>query len=123
MPSRRSVLACLLRVCAWTFSVAGLSLHRLPAVLADTGVSLAQLGRLTGLRPGRSRIGVHGRSRSGEQVLYFDRQDLDKDALLLAYKVNGPEILKKHGYPLRLVTENHMGFQWTNYVFRVDFTS
>ena len=36
--------------------------------------------------------------------------------VFLAYEVNGQRLPQKHGFPLRVVAEDHYGFQWVKYV-------
>lgn len=50
----------------------------------------------------------------------FEIGQIDDDKLFLAYAVNGQQLPQKHGYPLRLVAEDHYGSQWVKYVQTID---
>ncbi|MFH1083362.1 MAG: molybdopterin-dependent oxidoreductase [Pseudomonadota bacterium] len=41
------------------------------------------------------------------------------DKIFLAYQVNGVPLPQKHGFPLRLVAEDHYGHEWVKYVHRI----
>jgi len=84
------------------------------------GVPLSELVRRAGPTVRDGHIIVRGRSRSGDQSQRFDLSDMDSGGLLLAYSVNGRTLPRRHGYPVRLVAENHMGYQWTKYVFEIE---
>lgn len=68
-----------------------------------------------------SKVVVYGRSRSGRNRNRFDMEEVEADKVFLAYAVNGRPLPRKHGYPLRAVAEDRMGYTWTKYVFKVEF--
>ena len=45
---------------------------------------------------------------------------INADKVFLAYQVNGQTLPRKHGFPLRLVAEDHYGSQWVKYVHEVE---
>ena len=38
------------------------------------------------------------------------------DKVFLAYQVNGKDLPRKHGSPIRAVAEDHYGYDWVKYV-------
>ncbi len=46
-------------------------------------------------------------------------KELDQKKILLAYRVNGEILRRKHGFPLRLVYEDAYGSEWVKYVKEV----
>ena len=49
----------------------------------------------------------------------FSLADILTDKIFLAYQVNGKELPRKHGFPLRVVAEDSYGSDWLKYVNRV----
>jgi sulfoxide reductase catalytic subunit YedY len=47
---------------------------------------------------------------------------MDQKKIFLAYRVNGQELPKKHGFPLRLVYEDAYGSEWIKYVEEMVFS-
>jgi len=96
-----------------------------PGVFANhgrwRGVSLKELIRLSRPSDDASKVAIHGRSSSGTQRDSFDMEEASADKVFLAYRVNGQKLPQKHGYPLRVVAEDHLGYSWTKYVVRVEF--
>jgi sulfoxide reductase catalytic subunit YedY len=96
-----------------------------PGVFANhgrwKGVSLKELIRLSRPSGDVSRVAVHGHSHAGRQTDSFDMEEASADKVFLAYQVNGRQLPRKHGFPLRVVAEDHLGYNWTKYVVRVEF--
>ena len=63
---------------------------------------------------------VRGPAGSYERSERFLVSELENDKLFLAYAVNEVELPQKHGYPLRLVAEDHYGSQWVKYVDKIE---
>lgn len=63
---------------------------------------------------------VSGPAGSYEKTERFEIAALENDKLFLAYAVNGDTLPLKHGYPLRLVAEDHYGGQWVKYVEKIE---
>ncbi len=61
---------------------------------------------------GAEYIDVKGAGKSVRIPL----KDLEKKRIFLAYQVNGEDLPRKHGFPLRLVYEDAYGFDWVKYV-------
>jgi len=43
-------------------------------------------------------------------------KELQQKKILLAYRVNEATLPQRHGFPLRLVLEDHYGYEWIKYV-------
>jgi sulfoxide reductase catalytic subunit YedY len=80
------------------------------------GVSLEVLWRQAGGDPAARRLVIEAR---GQKSARFSVGEVLAGKLLLAYQVNGEVLPRKHGFPLRLVAEDHQGFDWIKYVDRI----
>ena len=67
-----------------------------------------------------THVVVSGPAGSYEKSERFQISQLENDKLFLAYAVNDIELPQKHGYPLRLVAEDHYGSQWVKYVEKIE---
>lgn len=56
-----------------------------------------------------------GRGRSER----FPLKEVRSGKVFLAYAVNGQPLPQKHGFPLRLVAEDHYGSRWVKYVDKI----
>jgi len=96
-----------------------------PGVFANhgrwRGVSLKELIRLSRPSGDANKVAIHGRSRSGTQTDRFAIEEASADKVFLAYRVNGRKLPQEHGFPLRVVAEDHLGYNWTKYVVSVEF--
>ena len=80
-----------------------------------TGVRVARLLALAGVREGAGSVEVH--SATG----FRRRFDLDEAAgLLLATAVAGRPLSPGHGAPARLVVPGRRGFAWVKWVTRIE---
>lgn len=82
------------------------------------GISLGKLLQDAGAATGASRITVDGFGGWGKREK-FPIRDVISDGVFLAYAVNGRPLPRKHGFPLRVVAEDHWGEKWVKYVYRV----
>lgn len=55
----------------------------------------------------------------GGKTAKFSLADILSDKVFLAYQVNGKELPRKHGFPLRVVAEDSFGSEWVKYVERI----
>lgn len=55
----------------------------------------------------------------GEKTARFPLADILSDKIFLAYQVNGKELPRQHGFPLRVVAEDYYGSDWVKYVDRI----
>jgi len=83
------------------------------------GVTIRFLLEKAGWDRKASGVIVRGPKSGYEKVENFDIGEITAEKLFLAYEVNGIPLPRKHGFPLRLVAENHYGFQWVKYVTRI----
>ncbi|MEV4010729.1 molybdopterin-dependent oxidoreductase [Nonomuraea angiospora] len=87
-----------------------------------TGVRLADLARLAGVRPGVAGV----TARSLQRVGYFGQASLSAGQVadprsLLALRVNGADLSLDHGYPARVIVPNAPGVHNTKWVRELDF--
>ena len=85
------------------------------------GISVAELGKRTGLKKGVTHVTVSGPSGPYEKTFRFPWSEALTGQVFLAYQVNGEALPVRHGFPLRLVAEGYYGYEWVKYVDRVQF--
>jgi DMSO/TMAO reductase YedYZ molybdopterin-dependent catalytic subunit len=51
-----------------------------------------------------------------DKVVRISLKEFSTRKILLAYRVNGEPLPRKHGFPLRLVYEDAYGYDWVKYV-------
>jgi len=77
------------------------------------GISIATLLRQADVDPAATRITIEGvRGKTSR----FTLTDVLSDKVFLATHVNGTALPRKHGFPLRVVAEDHYGAEWVKYV-------
>ena len=84
------------------------------------GISVRELLRKAEAEPGVTRVsfrGPEGRYAKEEQ---FSIDEINSDKVFLAYQVNGQALPQKHGFPLRVVAEDHYGAEWVKFVHRIE---
>ncbi len=84
-----------------------------------TGVSLSVL--IQEAKVGKEAIRLEVKGADGKSVS-IPIEDLHKKKILLACRVNGEPLPRKHGFPLRLVYEDAYGSDWVKYVERIEVT-
>jgi DMSO/TMAO reductase YedYZ molybdopterin-dependent catalytic subunit len=55
----------------------------------------------------------------GGKTVKYPLADILSGKVFLAYQVNGKELPRKHGFPLRVVAEDYYGSDWVKYVEKV----
>jgi len=55
----------------------------------------------------------------GDKSASYPLADILSDKIFLAYQVNGRDLPRRHGFPLRVVAEDYYGSDWVKYVTRV----
>jgi len=105
-----------------------------PSVFQDnaewTGVPVWRLLEDAGLKAEAAKVVFHAMaSPSSPSYLgasgssYFASLPLDEiaasDSIFLAHTVNGETLPLEHGYPLRLVAKDRLGFDWVKWVERI----
>jgi sulfoxide reductase catalytic subunit YedY len=56
--------------------------------------------------------------RNGKTARY-PLTDVLSDKVFLAYQVNGKDLPRKHGFPLRVVAEGYYGYDWVKYIEKI----
>jgi DMSO/TMAO reductase YedYZ molybdopterin-dependent catalytic subunit len=58
--------------------------------------------------------------KGAEKVTRIPIKESYEKGVFLAYQVNGEALPRKHGFPLRLVLEDHYGSDWVKYVNEIE---
>ncbi|MBX5222294.1 molybdopterin-dependent oxidoreductase [Rhizobium sp. NLR8a] len=92
-----------------------------------TGVPLASLLRLTGLKPTARYVVLHCADElektldgSGRYYESIDLIDAVHPQTILAYQMNGQDLSVGHGAPLRLRVERQLGYKQVKYIMRIE---
>lgn len=80
------------------------------------GISMASLLGDAKLKPEVTHVKFSGPKGSGEKSKTFSIEEVMAEKVFLAYQVNGKPLPQRHGFPLRLVAEDHYGERWVKYV-------
>ena len=80
------------------------------------GVSAYRLLQEAGIAPGSKAVLFSGPGGSRGKTERFSLEEVRSDKVFLAYQVNGRPLPQKHGFPLRVVAEDHYGARWVKYV-------
>ena len=83
------------------------------------GISVAKLLETAKVDSGVAYIAFSGPDGSYEKSERFPIAEIRTDKVFLAYSVNDSVLPKKHGFPLRVVAEDHYGGDWVKYVYKV----
>ncbi len=83
------------------------------------GFSVADLLKEAGIKPGATTISFSGSGGFRKKNRRFPIEEVLDDRLFIAYNVNGQQLPQRHGFPMRLVAEDHKGHRWVKYVNRV----
>jgi sulfoxide reductase catalytic subunit YedY len=83
------------------------------------GVSVSGLLAAAGIRPDAKAVVFRGPNHPRERRARYDLEEIRTDRVFLAYAVNGKTLPQRHGFPVRLVAENHYGGKWIKYVDRI----
>jgi sulfoxide reductase catalytic subunit YedY len=83
------------------------------------GISVAKLLQTAEVGPGVTHVTFSGPDGTDEKSQRFPLGDILADKVFLAYRVNDNVLPKKHGFPLRVVAEDHYGGHWVKYVYKV----
>lgn len=86
------------------------------------GILIGELLGRTGVSPDATRVTVYGRSRSDVRQERFPITEVQSGQIFLAYGVNGRDLPRAHGFPLRVVAEGRWGADWVKFVYRVEVT-
>jgi len=83
------------------------------------GISINELLRRAGVRDDCTHVAIGGPRGPGEKVVRYPIGDILSDKVFLAYGVNGKELPREHGFPLRVVAEDYYGYDWVKYADKV----
>lgn len=92
-----------------------------PGVFTDNaeweGVSLSDILDQARIQEGYKRVTVHG--LDGYRS-HFSPEEIDRNLIFLALKVNGVTLPTEHGFPARIVAEEVSGGKWVKWVDRIE---
>ncbi len=80
------------------------------------GISIGELLRRAESRDGVTHVTIRGPQGSSEKAVKYPMRDILSDKVFLAYRVNGKDLPRIHGFPLRVVAEDYYGYDWVKYV-------
>ena len=83
------------------------------------GIPMSELLKMVKAEEGVTHVTVGGPRGASEKVERFPIQDILSNKVFLAYQVNGQILPQKHGFPLRVVAEDHYGYEWVKYVDQI----
>ena len=75
---------------------------------------------LAQMKADTTHITAYGSPGTYEKEESFTIADIRSDKVFLAYEVNGEALPQKHGFPLRIVAQDHYGAEWVKYVYKVE---
>jgi sulfoxide reductase catalytic subunit YedY len=84
------------------------------------GISVTELLRLAQSESGITHVTFRGPPGRYAKTERFPIAEVAADKIFLAYQVNGQILPRKHGFPLRVVAEDHYGSEWVKYVHEVE---
>lgn len=80
------------------------------------GISIGELLRRAGVRDGVTHVTIRGPQGPSGKAVKYPIKDILSDKVFLAYGVNGEDLPRSHGFPLRVVAEDYYGYDWVKYV-------
>lgn len=83
------------------------------------GISINELLRSAEVEHGVTHVTMRGPKGAYEKAVRYPITDILSDKVFLAYAVNGEDLPRKHGFPLRVVAEDYYGYDWIKYVEEV----
>ena len=84
------------------------------------GISVVELFKLARVKSGITHVSFQGPPGRYEKTESFAAADVLSSKIFLAYQVNGQDLPRKHGFPLRVVAEDHYGSVWVKYVHKIE---
>jgi DMSO/TMAO reductase YedYZ molybdopterin-dependent catalytic subunit len=95
-----------------------------PGVFANygkwKGISIGYLLKTAKAQGDITHVVLRGPSGTYEKVEQFPMAAIVSDKVFLAYQVNGQDLPREHGFPLRVVAEDYYGYTWVKYVYKVE---
>jgi DMSO/TMAO reductase YedYZ molybdopterin-dependent catalytic subunit len=83
------------------------------------GFSVAELLKRAGADKEATNVKFYGPEVDYEKMEKFPIDEVLNEKVFLAYEVNGETLPRKHGFPLRVVADDHYGGTWVKYVYKV----
>jgi sulfoxide reductase catalytic subunit YedY len=80
------------------------------------GISITGLLEQAEFDRAANQVGIES---GGQKSARFSMADILSGKVFLAYQVNGTELPRKHGFPLRVVAEDHYGSEWVKFVDKI----
>lgn len=80
------------------------------------GISIRELLKRADVRDEVSHVTIRGPKGSYEKAVRYTLDEVLADKVFLAYQVNGKDLPRKHGSPIRAVAEDRYGYDWVKYV-------
>ena len=84
------------------------------------GISIAELLKLAEADERITHVTIRGPEGRYAKVERFPIAEIVSNQIFLAYQANGQVLPRKHGFPLRVVAEDHYGSEWVKFVHRVE---
>ena len=83
------------------------------------GISMPVLLSEARLDPHTTHVEFSGPKGGGRMTKKFSIEEVMTNIIFIAYRVNGRPLPEKHGFPVRLVAEDHYGGRWVKYVDKI----
>lgn len=83
------------------------------------GISSSALLSAAKLKPQVTHVEFSGPKGRGRMTKKFAIEEVMTDKIFIAHQVNGRPLPEKHGFPVRLVAEDHYGGRWVKYVDKI----
>jgi len=84
------------------------------------GISVLELFKLAEAESGITHVTFRGPPGRYEKTDRFPMAEVAAHKIFLAYQVNGQALPREHGFPLRVVAEDHYGEEWVKFVHEVE---
>ncbi|MBT4267585.1 MAG: molybdopterin-dependent oxidoreductase [Deltaproteobacteria bacterium] len=84
------------------------------------GLDMGRFLKAVGAGPDVMHITFSGDADKFSSSYRFTMKEVQSGKVFLAYAVNGKPLPKKHGFPLRVVAEDHYGGDWVKYVNKME---
>jgi len=84
------------------------------------GISVMELLKMAGAEASITHVSFRGPAGRYAKAERFQIDEIATNKIFLAYRVNGKALPEKHGYPLRVVAEDHYGSEWVKYVHKIE---
>ena len=84
------------------------------------GISVTELFKLAEAESGITHVTFRGPPGRYEKTERFPMAEVAANKIFLAYEVNGQVLPRKHGFPCRVVAEDHYGSVWVKFVHQIE---